>query len=84
MSFRTRRKDTESRTSKARKIMIREGLIKAVIVLVPTYITAYLTDKMVYVIPMLAATSFIAVSLTTSPNTERRLEEDGYKGKEDG
>ena len=47
--------------------MIREGLIKAVIVLVPTYITAYLTDKMVYVIPMLAATSFIAVSLTTSP-----------------
>jgi len=82
--FRTRRKETESRTSKARKIMIREGLIKAVIVLVPTYITAYLTDKMVYVIPMLAATSFIAVSLTTSPNTERRVEEDGYKGKEDG
>ena len=52
--------------------------------LVPTYITAYLTDKMVYVIPMLAATSFIAVSLTSSPNTERRVEEDGYKGKDDG
>ena len=67
-----------------KKIMIWDGLIKAVIVLVPTYITAYLTDKMVYVIPMLAATSFIAVSLTTSPNTERRVEEDGYKGKEDG
>ncbi len=64
--------------------MIREGLIKAVIVLVPTYITAYLTDKMVYVIPMLAATSFIAVSLTSSLNTERRVEEDGYKGKDDG
>ena len=29
------------------------GLVKASIVLVPTYITAYLTDKMVYVIPML-------------------------------
>ena len=67
-----------------KKIMIWDGLIKAVIVLVPTYITAYLTDKMVYVIPMLAATSFIAVSLTTSPNTERRVEEDGYKGKDDG
>ena len=64
--------------------MIREGIIKAVIVLVPTYITAYLTDKMVYVNPMLAATSFIAVSLTSSPNTERRVEEDGYKGKDDG
>ncbi|SVE60160.1 uncharacterized protein METZ01_LOCUS513014, partial [marine metagenome] len=35
--------------------MLREGLIKAVIVLVPTYVTAYMTDKMVYVIPMLAA-----------------------------
>ena len=67
-----------------KKIMIWDGLIKAVIVLVPTYITAYLTDKMVYVIPMLAATSFIAVSLTSSPNTERRVEEDGYKGKDDG
>ena len=64
--------------------MIREGIIKAVIVLVPTYVTAYLTDKMVYVIPMLAATSFIAVSLTSSPNTERRVEEDGWKKDDDG
>ena len=64
--------------------MIREGLIKAVIVLVPTYITAYLTDKMVYVIPMLAAASFVAASLTSSPNTERRVEEDGFKVKDDG
>jgi len=67
-----------------KEIMLWDGLIKAVIVLVPTYVTAYLTDKMVYVIPMLAATSFIAVSLTSSPNTERRVEEDGYKGKDDG
>ena len=36
------------------------GFVKATIVLVPTYITAYLTDKMIYVIPMLAAASFIA------------------------
>ena len=64
--------------------MIREGLIKAVIVLVPTYVTAYMTDKMVYVIPMLAATSFIAVSLTSSPNTDRRVEEDGWKKDDDG
>ena len=59
--------------------MIRDGLIKAAIVLVPTYITAYISDKMIYVIPMLAAASFIAASLTSSPNTERRVEEDGYK-----
>ena len=64
--------------------MIKEGLIKAAVVLVPTYITAYLTDKMVYVIPMLAAASFVAASLTSSPNTERRVEEDGFKVKADG
>ena len=64
--------------------MIKERLVKAAIVLIPTYITAYLTDKMVYVIPMLAAASFVAASLTSSSNIERRVEEDGYKGKDDG
>ena len=64
--------------------MIWDGLIKAVIVLVPTYITAYMTDKMVYVIPMLAAASFVAASLTSSPNTDRRVEEDGWKKDDDG
>ncbi|SUZ99715.1 uncharacterized protein METZ01_LOCUS52569 [marine metagenome] len=64
--------------------MLREGLIKACIVLVPTYITAYMTDKMVYVIPMLAAASFVAASLTSSPNTDRRVEEDGWKKDDDG
>ena len=59
------------------------GLIKATIVLVPTYITAYLTDKMIYVIPMLAAASFVAASIDSS-KIERRVEEDGYKGKDDG
>ena len=58
------------------------GVLKAVIVLVPTYITAYLTGKMIYVIPMLAAASFIAVSLD-SGKVERRVEEDGFK-KDDG
>jgi hypothetical protein len=60
---------------------MRNSLLQAVIVLVPTYITAYLTDKMVYVIPMFAACSFIAASLSPS-RLERRVEEDGYK--EDG
>jgi hypothetical protein len=55
--------------------------LQAVIVLVPTYIVAFLTDKMVYVIPMLAACSFIAASI--NPSTSRRVEEDGYK-KDDG
>ena len=63
--------------------MFVKGLIKAVIVLVPTYITAYLTDKMIYVIPMLAAASFIAASIGED-KVERRVEEDGYKAKDDG
>jgi len=58
------------------------GLIKATIVLVPTYITAYLTDKMVYVIPMLAAASFVAASID-GVKIERKVDEVGYK-KDDG
>ena len=58
-----------------------KGLIQAIVVLVPTYITGYLTDKMIYVIPMLAAVSFIAASI--APATSRRVDEDGYK-KDDG
>ncbi len=55
-----------------------KSLLQAAIVLVPTYITAYLTDKMIYVIPMLAAASFVAASLSHS-KLNRRVEEDGYK-----
>ena len=54
------------------------GFVKAAIVIVPTYITAYLTDKMIYVIPMLAAASFIAASIS-GDKLERRVEEDGFK-----
>ena len=54
------------------------GLVKGAIVLLPTYITAYLTDKMVYVIPMLAAASFIAASIS-GDKLERRVEEDGFR-----
>ena len=59
------------------------GILKAIIVLVPTYITAYLTDKMVYVIPMLAAASFVSASID-GVNLERKIDEDGYKSKDDG
>ena len=62
--------------------MMTKGLLQAIIVLVPTYITAYLTDKMIYVIPMLAAASFIAASVV-GDKSSRRVEEDGSK-KDDG
>ena len=58
------------------------GLVKGAIVLLPTYITAFLTDKMIYVIPMLAAASFIAASISDD-KIERRVEEDGFKNQKD-
>jgi|TARA_B110000977_G_scaffold1976_1_gene2747 hypothetical protein len=55
-----------------------KSFLQAIIVLVPTYITAYITDKMIYVIPMLAAVSFIAASIGSN-KTIRRVDEDGFK-----
>tara|TARA_Y100000296_G_C5126828_1_gene233325 strand:- start:378 stop:587 length:210 start_codon:yes stop_codon:yes gene_type:complete len=62
---------------------LKMGLVKGAIVLLPTYITAFLTDKMVYVIPMLAAASFIAASISDD-KVERRVEEDGFKKDNEG
>ena len=61
---------------------LKRGFIKAIIVLVPSYITAYLTGQMIYVVPMLAASGFIAAAVFYD-NFERRVEEDSYK-KEEG
>ena len=50
------------------------GILQGIIVLVPTYTVAYLTDKMVYTIPMLAAASFVAASLNKQP-VERKVDD---------
>jgi len=61
------------------------ALLQAVVVLFPTYLVAYFTEKMVYTIPMLAASSFIAASLKKE-DIQRKVEEDGFRkdGKDDG
>ena len=61
------------------------ALLQAVVVLFPTYLVAYFTEKMVYTIPMLAAASFIAASLKKE-DIQRKVEEDGFgkDGKDDG
>ena len=59
------------------KIMWKSNLIKIAIILGPTYTTALITDKMIYVIPMLAVCTLIAA--TYDDRTNRRLEEDGFK-----
>lgn len=51
---------------------IRNAAIKAAIVLVPSYIMAFLTEQMVYAVPMLAATSFFAGTVDFSEKTNRR------------
>ena len=58
---------------------IYQNFIRVLVILGPTWITAYLTDKMVYVIPMLAACTVIATSLFPDSAFKRRLDEDGYK-----
>jgi hypothetical protein len=61
---------------------IRNASIKAAIVLVPSYVVAYLTEQMVYVVPMLAATSFFAgtVDLSEKTNTQRVDEAEANQG----
>ena len=57
---------------------IKIALVQGLIVLVPTYIMAFLTDKMVWTIPMLAAASFVAASIKKDLN-ERKIDEDGMR-----
>lgn len=50
------------------------GIVQGIIVLVPTYAVAFYTDKMVYTIPMLAAASFVAASISKQP-VERKVDD---------
>ncbi|MDA7430350.1 hypothetical protein PGB28_17960 [Primorskyibacter aestuariivivens] len=50
---------------------------KAAIVLVPSYLAAYLTEKMVWVVPTLAASSFFAATIGMDETAlRRRIDED--------
>ena len=57
--------------------MFSKALTKALIVLVTTYIVAYLTEMMVYTIPMLAASSIFATTMFDKNKDELRVDEDG-------
>ena len=58
-------------------MMFNKAVVKALVVLIPTYIVAYLTEMMVYTIPMLAASSVFAPSLFDKNKDELRVDEDG-------
>jgi|TARA_A100001015_G_C14971761_1_gene705469 hypothetical protein len=57
--------------------MLSKAITKALIVLVPTYTVAYLTEMMVYTIPMLAASSIFATTVFDKNKDELRVDEDG-------
>lgn len=60
------------------KSNLKYAFTKAMIVLIPSYAMAFLTEKMVYVVPTLAAAGFFATSLnSTETNTTQRVDEDG-------
>ena len=70
---------------KSRLMGIPVSLVQGTVVLLPTYIVAYLTDKMVYTIPMLAAMSFVAARIGKAHEDERRkTDEDGGQHNNEG
>ncbi|MDA8720132.1 hypothetical protein N9R25_02385 [Gammaproteobacteria bacterium] len=59
-------------------------IIKVLVIAIPTYAMAILTEAMVYTMPMLAITTLIATNLSNdSQEPENRIDEDGEDG-EDG
>ncbi|TCS67349.1 hypothetical protein EDD52_101445 [Primorskyibacter sedentarius] len=60
-----------------RIIHFKEASLKAAVVLIPSYTAAMLTDKMVWVVPTLAASSFFAATIgMTAQSVRQRVDED--------
>ena len=60
-------------------------LLRALVILVPSYTAAYLTGEMVYTVPTLAASATIAASIKQSApdDTQQRVDEDAGDGDHD-
>ena len=56
-------------------------IVRVLVVLVPTYSLAYLSEAMIYTMPMLAVCTLIAANLYGEEKTENRVDEDGYYTK---
>ena len=64
---------------------IHDVLLISSIILIPSWTVAYLTEQVIYVIPMLAVCTFIVAQLFS--NQSKRIEDDGttlIKGKGKG
>ena len=58
-------------------------LAKVLIIGIPTFATAYMTDSMVYTIPMLAITTIVATSITELKTIDKRVNVDVSKDSKD-
>ena len=47
------------------------------IILIPTYSVAFVTEAMIYTMPMLAACTLVAANLYDEKENENRVDEDG-------
>lgn len=61
---------------------IRDILVISIVILGPSWTTAYITESVVYVIPMLAVCTFVVAQLFSHKN--KRLDEEVAKGKPKG
>ena len=61
---------------------IRDLILIAGVILIPSWTTAYITESVVYVIPMLAVCTFVVAQLFSHKN--KRLDEEVAKGKPKG
>ena len=62
---------------KMKDISLTDLSIIVSIILMPSWTTAYFTDKVVYVIPMLAVTTFVVAQVMQHRNN-RRLDKDEF------
>ena len=55
---------------------LKELIVTCIIILGPSWTVAYVTEKVIYVIPMLAVCTFVCAQMFQNRN--KRLEEDDY------
>jgi Flp pilus assembly protein TadB len=77
-----KRDGSKERMKKDSSVTLIDLCIIAGIILVPSWSVAAYTDKVIYVIPMLAVTTFIVAQVMQHRNN-RRLDKDEFKKEED-
>ena len=64
------------------RMYIRDVITISIIILIPSWTTAYRTDKVIYVIPMLAVCTFIIAQLFQNRSKRIDKEDTGKKKQE--